>query len=228
MVRRWHVVPLVVLAALVAGGVLARRQLGIEASLAGVQGWVVDLGWYGPFAYVTVVVFRQFLALPAALVLVVGGLCFGGVLGTVLGTIGVVVSGLMKFAIARAVGRDWLRARLGVAFERAEARIARLGPALVGVGTAYPVGPLSPLHWGAGLSPIPLTSFAVALVLGAPVRASAYSFLGASLLDVRSPVFAATFVLLAVAIAVPLAIPRLRRRLFMLEEPRRTAEGPSA
>lgn len=220
MPRRSHLVPLIALTVLVTAGVFARRHLGIEASLEGVQVWVRDLGWWGPVAYVSVVVFRQFLALPAALLLIVGGLCFGGALGTVLGTIGVIASGLMKFAIARAIGRDWLHRHYGASFERIEARIVRLGPALIGLGTAYPVGPLSPLHWGAGLAPISLTSFALALVLGAPIRASAYSYLGASLLDVRSPAFTACALALAVAIVLPVAFPPLRRRLFVLEERR--------
>jgi uncharacterized membrane protein YdjX (TVP38/TMEM64 family) len=226
--RRTHVIPLVAIGVLVGAGLLARHQLGIEASLDGVKGWVLDLGWYGPFAYVAVVVFRQLLALPAALVLLVGGLCFGGVLGTVLGTIGVVVSGLMKFGIARAVGREWLRARIGAGFERVDARIARLGPAVVGLGTAYPVGPLAPLHWGAGLSSISIVPFAVALVLGAPVRASAYSFLGASLLDLRSPTFVAASVVLVLAVALPLAFPRVRRRIFAVEDSPLPRRAPSA
>lgn len=213
MRRRPPLVPLALLAAVIGAGLLARRQLGLETSLAGVQAWVADLGWWAPLAYVGLVVFRQLLALPAALVLLVGGLCFGGVLGTVLGTIGVVLSGLLKFGVARAVGRDWLRGRAGWA--HLDARVARLGPVVVGLGTAYPAGPLAPFHWGAGLSSIPLGSFALALVLGAPVRASAYSFLGASLLDVGSPAFVATSGLLALAVALPLAIPRLRRRLFL-------------
>ena len=217
--RRLHLVPLAGIAALVTLGIVARRQLGIEASLDGVQAWVQGLGWYGPPAYVAVVVFRQLLALPAALVLLVGGLCFGGLLGAVLGTIGVVVSGLMKFGIARAVGREWLRARVGAGFERLDARIATLGPALIGLGTAYPVGPLAPLHWAAGVSSISLASFALALALGAPIRASAYSFFGASLLDVSSPAFVASSVVLLVALALPLALPGFRRRLFAIDTP---------
>jgi len=221
-------VPLVALGILIALGIVARRQLGIEASLEGIKTWVQDLGWYGPLAYVAVVVFRQLLALPAALVLLVGGICFGGVLGTVLGTIGVVVSGLMKFGIARTVGREWLRARLGTGFERLDRRIAKVGPALVGLGTAYPVGPLSPLHWAAGLSSVSLAPFALALALGAPVRASAYSFLGASLLDVRSPVFVASSVALAIAVALPLALPGFRRRLFALDDPPLSGDAPAS
>jgi len=227
MGRRSNLLPLVVLSALVGVGLLARRHLGFEASLDGIRTWVLDLGWWGPVAYVTVVTFRQFLGLPAALVLLVGGLCFGGALGTVFGTIGVVVSGLMKFGIARTVGREWLREQLGTRFERAEARIAKLGPVLVGVGTAYPVGPLSPFHWGAGLSPISLTSFAVALVLGAPVRAFAYSYLGASLVDVRSPAAAMWAGLLAIAVALPLAVPRVRHSIFSLDGPKRSDDDPS-
>jgi len=213
MGRGLRIVPLLILGGLVAAGIVARREMGIEGSLAGIQGWVQQLGWWGPIAYVFVVVFRQFLALPAALVLLVGGLCFGGAAGAALGTTGIVLSGLMKFGIARAIGRDWLQTRLGARFEAIDARVKRLGPTLVGLGTAYPVGPLSPFHWGAGLSSISLGSFALALVLGAPVRASAYSFLGASMLDAWSPVFIVTASLLVLAL-LPLASARFRRRLF--------------
>jgi len=213
MGRGLRIVPLALLLGLVVAGIVARRELGIEGSLAGVQAFVQHLGWWGPVAYVLVVVFRQFLALPAALVLLVGGLCFGGLVGTMLGTAGIVLSGLMKFGIARAIGRDWLRGHFGPRFEAIDARVGRLGPTLVGFGTAYPVGPLSPFHWAAGLSSISLGSFAAALVLGAPVRASAYSFLGASMLDRWSPEFVITVGLLALAL-LPLASARFRRRLF--------------
>jgi len=114
----------------------------------------------------------------------------------------------MKFAVARAVGRDYLRRLGGGRLERWEARAKRLGPAVIAIATAHPVGPLAPLHWAAGLSPLSLGSFVGALALGAPVRAFAYSFFGESLLDTDSVAFRAAAVALVAMIVVPLVLLR--------------------
>jgi uncharacterized membrane protein YdjX (TVP38/TMEM64 family) len=85
---------------------------------------------------------------------------------------------------------------------------------VIGLSTAHPLGLLSPFHWGAGLSSIPFASFVTAIVLGAPVRAFAYSAFGAALVDPSTPEFRTVSLALAAFALVPLAIPAVRRRLF--------------
>jgi uncharacterized membrane protein YdjX (TVP38/TMEM64 family) len=171
------------------------------------------LGWWGPAVFFLLTTFRQFLAIPAWLLLPAGGLCFGLGLGTLLGAAALVVSGCLKFGLARWVGREWFRARFGARFEELERRVDRLGPVVIGLSTAHPLGVLSPFHWGAGLSSIPFASFVVALVLGAPVRAFAFSAFGAALVDPSSTEFLA-LVALGVVAVLPLAHPAVRARLF--------------
>jgi len=69
------------LVALVAGLFLAgfglRSGLGIELNRDSIESAVATLGWKGPALYVGLVTFRQFLLLPSALVLPVGGVVFG-------------------------------------------------------------------------------------------------------------------------------------------------------
>jgi uncharacterized membrane protein YdjX (TVP38/TMEM64 family) len=190
-----------------------RARLGLGGSSAEIEAAVAALGWRGPLLFLSLVTFRQFLALPAAVVLSVGGLCFGAALGTLLGAVGIVVSGLGKFGLARAVGRRWLGARLA----RFEARIERLGPALIGVSTAHPFGILSPFHWAAGLSSLRPAPFAVALCLGAPVRAFAYSAFGATLTEPGTFEFRLAVAGLVAAGVVPLALPSVRAWLFARE-----------
>ena len=55
-----------------------------------------------------VVAFRSVLFLPSWVLLVGGGLCFGVVIGTLLGGLGVALSALMQFAVARGIGREWV------------------------------------------------------------------------------------------------------------------------
>jgi uncharacterized membrane protein YdjX (TVP38/TMEM64 family) len=158
--------------------------------------------------------FRQFLAIPSWFILPAGGLCFGTGLGTALGGGALVVSGCMKFGIARWVGREWVRARFGSRFERFERRVDRLGPVVIGLSTAHPFGVLAPFHWGAGLSSIRFAPFVLAIVLGAPVRAFAFAALGATFADPTTAEFRWITLALAAVMLVPLAIPGVRRRLF--------------
>lgn len=211
--------PLIALAALagfLALGFLVRDRLGMELSPAGVQDAVARLGWAGPFVFFALVVFRQFLAIPSWLLLPAGGLCFGTPLGTALGGGALFASGCMKFWLARWAGRDWFRRNFGEQFLRFERRVDRLGPVVIGISTAHPLGILAPFHWGAGLSSIRFAPFALAIVLGSPVRAFAFSALGATIVDPRTPEFLAVCVGLGSLVLLPLTIPRVRRHLWQV------------
>jgi uncharacterized membrane protein YdjX (TVP38/TMEM64 family) len=210
--RRIGLILLVVIAFGVAQHFL-RTSLGL-GSLGEVQATVDRLGWLGPAIFLVIVIFRQFLAVPAGLILPVGGLCFGAVGGTVLGSVGIIVSGMGKFAVARAIGRDVVRARFGPQLQWFETRIDRLGPVVIGLSTAHPLGILSPFHWAAGLTSLSFASFAAAIILGAPVRAFAYAVFGSALTDTDSDRFVVTCIALAALIVVPFAIPSVRRKLL--------------
>lgn len=212
---RLRLVVFAVLAATLVAGHLVRQHLGVtELSAAGLQAAVADLGWRAPFVFFVLVVFRQFLALPAWVLLPAGGACFGAALGTALGGSGIIVSGTLKFWIARWLGREWFRARMGERFQRFDAHIDRLGALVIGLSTAHPMGVLSPFHWGAGLSSLRFAPFAAALVLGAPVRAFAFSVVGASLVAGHGTTLWLASGAVALALAVPLAFPQVRRRFF--------------
>ena len=146
--------------------------------------------------------------------LTAGGLVFGAPLGTVLGTAGILISALMKFGLARGIGREWVARQRGERFRKLEQRAESAGAWVVAAVTAYPTGPMTPFHYGAGLSSIPVATFALAIAATAPLRAVAYSFFGSTLLAPGSPDFyVATGLLVAFAL-LPMLHPRLRRRLF--------------
>lgn len=201
-----------------AGGSL-RAQSGLELSAESVRGFVRGLGPSGPLVFLGLVVFRNALVLPSFLVLTTGGLLFGIGLGTLLGGLGVVLSGLLKCGVARGIGREWVRPRLerqlGDRLHRIEARLGTAGPLFVGLNAAHPVGLLSPLHWGYGLTSLPWRPFAVALALGAPLRAFFCSYFGSTLANPGSRAFFLASAVLLACVLVPLAIPALRRRLLI-------------
>ncbi|HWP65117.1 MAG TPA: VTT domain-containing protein [Candidatus Limnocylindria bacterium] len=211
---RAPLVGLAVIGAAVLAGHLVRTHLDMDLSPEGIQAAVAKLGWYGPLVFFVLTTFRQFLAIPSWFILAAGGLCFGTLGGTVLGGGALVLSGCLKFGVARWVGRDWVRRHFGQRFLRVERYIDRLGPVVIGLSTAHPFGVLSPFHWGAGLSSIRFAPFVAALVLGAPVRAFAYSAFGAALVEPTSPAFYIASLGFLALVLVPLAFPAIRRRLF--------------
>jgi uncharacterized membrane protein YdjX (TVP38/TMEM64 family) len=198
-------------------GHIVRTELGIEVSPTGIQDAVVRLGRWAPVVFFGLTTFRQFLAIPSWLILPAGGLCFGTLLGTTLGAGALVLSGCMKFGVARWLGREWARAHLGERFARFERRLDRLGPVAIGISTAHPFGVLAPFHWGAGVTSIRFGSFVAAIVLGAPVRAFAYSAFGAALIAPTPSELLLMSAGLGGVVLLPLLVPGVRRRLFASE-----------
>jgi uncharacterized membrane protein YdjX (TVP38/TMEM64 family) len=204
---------IVAVAVAFAAGAAIRSHVGTEVSVDEVQTWVRSLGWKGPLLYIGLVTFRQFLLLPSLIVLSAGGLCFGALGGTVLGTTGILLSAMMKFGIARTVGRAWIRRRFAARLARIEHGTASWGPVVVALATAHPFGPMAPVHWAAGASSIALVPFLVAVAIGGPLRAGAYSVFGSTLRQPGSLAFYLAITVLLLAVVLPLLHPAWRRRL---------------
>jgi uncharacterized membrane protein YdjX (TVP38/TMEM64 family) len=205
---------LLLLAAALLAGYRMRSDLGVEWSVESIRAAVRGFGLAAPLLFVALVAFRHFLFLPSMAVLTAAGLIFGGVLGTLLASLGILISALLYFAAARGLGREWLRPHLAGRLEEFERRIEGVGPLLIGLATAHPLGPMSPFHWGAGLSSLRASTFVGVMLLAAPVRAGAFAFFGANLADVGSEQFWLATALLLAAALLPLAHPGLRRRLI--------------
>ncbi|MEW6271033.1 MAG: VTT domain-containing protein [Thermodesulfobacteriota bacterium] len=207
-----------VLGALLAASLVAawsvRAQLGIELSTQAIQAQVEAMGWKAPAIYLGLLTFRQFIFLPAIVILPVGGLCFGATVGTVLGATGIVLSALITFALARGIGGRWLHDVFGSHYAWLERRIEDAGPPVVGIVTAHPTGPMAAFFWGAGFSSMALLPFAIAVAAGGSVRAMAYAFFGSTLLVPGSTKFYLASALLAAAAILPLAHRGVRRKVF--------------
>lgn len=230
--RRPIVIGLVIVAvvAVLASGHAVRRSLGIELSTEALQSWVAGHGWAAPAIFLVVVSFRPLLLLPSALLLSVGGLCFGAGLGTVLGGLGILASGLMQFAVARGVGHAQIQKRLGDRAMALQRRVERAGPLAVAAATAHPAGPLTWVAWAAGLSSLPILGYATALALGGMVRSFIYAVFGSTLVDVRSPRFVLASLLLMAVAVLPLLHPRVFRWVLgdAAEKDRAKAGGASS
>jgi uncharacterized membrane protein YdjX (TVP38/TMEM64 family) len=206
--RRFLVAAVVAIA--VAMGWYLRARSGIEWDLETARELVEAMGFWAPGIFIVLVTFRLVFLVPSQIMLTVGGICFGFLWGTVYGAIGVTLSGILAFGLARYLGDDLLRRRVSPALQRAlDVASRRMGALLVTIGTAYPIGPLTGYHLGAGLTGMSLSLYLSALVPGALIRASLFTFLGSRVaeLGIREawPAF-----LIVSAFLAPLLHPRVR------------------
>ena len=169
-----RVLILAAIVVLLVGGRALRDQLGLELSPAGVEAWVAGLGWYGPALFVALLALRTFVVLPSVIILSAGGLVFGTLVGTLLGWLGVFLSAALQFGLARGIFRG-SRGSLGGKWSGGPS-IANAGAIGVAVVTAHPLGPMSAVHFGAGISSMPALTFFTAVALAAPIRSFGFSY----------------------------------------------------
>ncbi|MDE0886476.1 MAG: VTT domain-containing protein [Myxococcota bacterium] len=199
---------------LVALGIFVRGRLGIGLDPESIREWVLAMGPIAPVICVALVAGRSFVGLPSQVVLVVAGLCFGFAWGTLYGALGLEISGLITFQLSRMAGRDAVHRaipdRIRPLIQRAG---ERPGALFVTLATGYPIGVLTAYHALAGVTPMKLGVFTLALGLGAIPRAATYAYFGNSLMAGELKlVLIATGVILAL-LALPLLFPSGRRFL---------------
>jgi uncharacterized membrane protein YdjX (TVP38/TMEM64 family) len=205
---------LVAVAAALGAGQLFRRHVGLEFSAESLRAWVMEWGTAAYAVFFLLMFFRIVILIPSVILLLAGGLCFGVWWTTVLGAGAILGSALVQFAVGRGVGRPWVRRWAEARLPEFERRVRSGGPLVVGLVTAHPAGVMTPFHWASGFSSMRLWPFAVAVGVGAVVRALSVSFFGAALADVGSTSFWVAAAGFAAIVLLTLAHPGLRRQIL--------------
>jgi uncharacterized membrane protein YdjX (TVP38/TMEM64 family) len=196
------------LVAILALGAWTRDYLGIELDVESVRAFAEGLGTAGPLLFVFVVAGRSLLALPSQIVLIAAGLCFGTLIGSIVGGAGLMLSGLSVFLIARYAGRESVEKRISLRGRRLlEFATHRTGAVTYAVACGYPLMPLTPIQAAAGLTPMPTGYFIPAAFAGGSIRASIFAYFGNALVDADLVSMAYAAGLFALFAAVPLAFP---------------------
>ncbi len=226
--KRLLITVAILLAVLAIGG-WTREQLGIQLDVESVRIFAKGLGAAGPILFVFVVAGRSLLALPSQIVLIAAGLCFGTVVGTVVGGAGLMISGLALFLAARYAGRESVEKRISPRGRRLlDFASHRYGAATFAIACGYPLIPLSPIQAAVGLTPMPTTHFVAAAFVGGSIRASVFAYFGNALVESSWMGLLYAIGLFTLAVAIPLAFPSGRswlREAFAPLEDARKCEG---
>jgi len=220
--RAW--LPLLVLigaliALLMVGRFLA-YYFGIELTLDSVhdfRDWIDSIGWWGPLAYVVLVVIRLFLGLSTHVVLTLGGVAFGLTEAIIWGGVGLTLSGVVQYGLGYYLGSDWVTRRLGDKNERLQRILSRSGVPALFLITVHPLGPQSPMTIVAGAVRFQFAKFVMTMMVASPIRASIYAVLGGAVLEFDLWLIAQITVGCIVLMVLPFLHRKTRRLLLGLD-----------
>ena len=167
-------------------------------TVADVRAWVDGLGLLAPLVFVAVSAALTPAMLPGPLLAGASGLLFGTALGFPLSLTAAVLGASIAFAISRWVAGDAVERVAGRRLLAVRELVSRRGFMSVLYARIMPGVPYSLVNYAAGLTTIPLAVFAAATAVGAAPRAFAYTALGGSIGDLRSPEAAVAVAVLVV------------------------------
>jgi len=177
-----------------------------------VRDWVDGIGPLAPFAFVAVSAALTPLMFPGPLLAGASGLLFGTALGFPVTLASAVLGASIAFSISRHVAGDAVEQLAGRRLLAIEELVSRRGFVSVLYARIAPGVPYSLVNYAAGLTRIPLAVFAAATALGTAPRAFAYTALGGSIGNLRSPEAAIAVAVLVVMGTIGLALLWRERR----------------
>lgn len=142
--------------------------------------WLQGFSRLAPLVFICLFLALNTLGLPAPVLGAVGGAAFGVFEGAAVILSAMTVTACIQFLLARRLGGERLRNRLGGRLGRLGVLLERRGALAVAGGRLLP-GPFSELNMAAGLTPLAFRDFAVGTILGCAPKAVAWSAVGAAL-----------------------------------------------
>jgi uncharacterized membrane protein YdjX (TVP38/TMEM64 family) len=166
-----------------------------------VRDWVDGFGVAGPLVFVVASALLTVALFPGPLLAGASGLLFGTALGTPLSITAATLGAALAFSLSRWWAHDAVLSLAGLRLVAIRDVIGRRGFLSILYARIAPGVPYHLVNYAAGLTAIPLRTFAAATAVGAAPRAFAYTALGGSLDDLGRPEAVAAICLL-VAMAV--------------------------
>lgn len=198
-----------VVALLILFAILASQDL---LSPGRIRRFVQDAPVAAPLVFVLLYAALTVLLIPGGFRSLLAGALFGPVWGTVLTVIAATLGASVAFLISRSVGRAHVERIAGPRISQIDSWITNRGLGAVLFVRLVPLFPFNTVNYAAGLTGLPLRTFALGTLIGIIPGTTAYVGLGASLDEPGSSAFfayAAVLVALSVAgiVALRLAKP---------------------
>ncbi|TKV23074.1 TVP38/TMEM64 family protein [Citrobacter sp. wls613] len=118
---------------------------------------------YGYVLYILLFIVAALCLIPGSILVIVGGILFGPLVGTLVSLFAATVASALSFLLARWLGRDLLLKYVGhtAAFQAIEKGIAQSGSDFLILTRLVPLFPYNIQNYAYGLTAIPFWSFTV-------------------------------------------------------------------
>lgn len=202
------------IAVLVVAAILLERRYHLSAVLSArsIEGWLEDAGPLAPLAFVFVMAATVVTPAPTFPLDVLAGRFFGPVLGTLYAVTGATLGAMASFLLARWLGRDFVARLLKGHIHFCRACSDMLLTKVVFLVRLVPAVSFDLVSYGAGLTRMSLTRFALASFLGMLPLTFLYASVGPLLSIGRTTVWIGG----AAAVALLLLLPRWIERYNLL------------
>ena len=177
-------------------------------SAQGVRDRVDDFGAAAPLVFILISAALTCALFPGPVLAASSGVLFGTALGFPVSVTAATLGASCAFLISRHVGLGAVEQLAGPRVQRIRAWIGRRGFVAVLYARIIPGMPFALVNYAAGLTRLRLPVFAAATAVGAAPRAFAYTALGGSFGDWRSPETVIAAVVLVLMALVGLALLR--------------------
>src|SRR3954468_4599803 len=158
-----------------------------DLSAERVRDWVDGYGAAGPVVFIAVSACLTVALFPGPLLAGASGLLFGTALGTPVSIAAATLGATLAFSLSRWIAHDAVEEIAPPRVQRLRAWIGERGFLAVLYARIIPGIPYSLVNYAAGLTPVRLSAFVAATAIGCAPRAFAYTALGGSLSNLRSP-----------------------------------------
>jgi len=163
-----------------------------------VRNAVDDAGIAAPLAFIALSSLLTVAMFPGPLLAGASGLLFGTALGTPVSIVAATLGASLAFSLSRRFGARSVDELSGHRVRVVQDFIAQRGFLSVLYARILPAMPYNIVNYAAGLTAVPLLTFAAATAIGCAPRAFAYTALGGSLSNLDSPAAIAAFAVLLV------------------------------
>lgn len=184
--------------AVLVGALFAAVALTGHLSSDRVRDAVRSVGVLAPVAFVVVSSLLTVAMFPGPLLSGASGLLFGTALGTPISIVAATLGASLAFSVSRRFGAGAVDALSGHRVRVVQDFIAQRGFLSVLYARILPGIPYNVVNYAAGLTRVPLRTFALATAIGCAPRAFAYTALGGNLGDLGSPAAIVAYAVLVV------------------------------
>ena len=177
---------------------------------------------WAPIVFVGVYIGATALAMPGAILTLVGGAVFGLFWGTVLTTLAANTGATVAFFLARSLGRDGVERLAGPRLRKFDDAICDYGLQCLLVLRLIPLVPFNVLNFASGLTALRWPTYAIATGLGILPGTIVYTMFADAILSGSQDASQAAFlrVLVSGSLLVTLTfLPAVKRRLKRTREP---------